>query len=849
VKNRVLAVFVMLLVVLFAIPTAYAEETAGVNELQLFVSQSNGNDGQSGTAEAPVKSIGKAKEIAKGHKDKKVTILVAQGDYYENISFDEADKRSTEFPLTIKSQPNNQVRLIGAQKVNAESVVPVSDSSVLSRIPEAAQDKVLQVDLKAQGVQEYGEIVPINFGQLSLAPPELFINSSAMTLSRWPNNEYARIEAVAEKTEESFSFTAMDAADRVKRWANAKDVWAYGFWYWDWANAGVSVTKIDPTSGVITAASKEDIRAGQRFYIYNLLEELDTANEFYLDRETGILYFYPTGKIGPNDDILLSLSTEPLLEFKNTGGFAIEGIEVGFTRGNGIFAENSDGLTIENCKIWYTGQLGIQALETNNLTVRGCTITETGAGGVQNTGGDYATLTHSNNLFIDNHIYKFSRIVKSYTPAFRVEGVGSTISHNLIHDEEHIAILYNGNDNTIEYNEIYNVCTSTDDSGAIYTGQRWNDRGNVVRYNYLHDIVGHEGSYGVSGVYLDDVHSSTHVYGNIFYNVARAVLVGGGRDNVVENNMILEAPNSSTASVVIDARGMEAWFQTNLDPETGYVYDHLSKVPWQSEIWTTKYPQLAVMFDNSPKEPRGNIVRNNIIYNHKDMSIPGIVEKHGEIRDNYITDYEDIGFVDYEARDFHLRDDSVIFEILPEFQQIPIDEIGLLTKNTDDMDVSQALLDACARHSEVLVFAVNAGQALVKGERVRVDFNPNVRVISRNGSAYLPIRFLAEQLGYKIEFNEELRAVILTKGEENLILYLNQKQIDKNGESVAVPFLPIMENDRVMIELSCIKSMFPENIFSSSTGAIIVGGDGSEPDKKDISFIRAYLLDEPKQEG
>lgn len=848
-KNRFWVMAVTLVMILSAIPAAFAEEIPGDNELRIYVSQATGNDGQSGTADAPVKTIGKAKEIARSHKDRKVTVLVAQGDYYENISFDESDKRSTEFPLTIKSQEHNHVRLIGAQKVNADSAVPVSDSNVLSRIPEEARDKVLQIDLKAQGVQEYGEIVPINFGQLSLAPPELFINSSAMTLSRWPNSEYARIESVVEKTEDSFSFTAIGAAERVKSWANAKDVWAYGFWYWDWANAGVSLTKIDAQSGAMTAASKEDIRAGQRFYVYNLLEELDSANEFYLDRETGILYFYPTGKISAADDILLSLSTKPLLEFNHTGGFAIEGIEIGFTRGNGIFAENSDGITVENCKIWYTGQLGIQALETVNLTVRGCTITETGAGGVQNTGGDYVTLTHSNNLFTDNHIYKFSRIVKSYTPAFRVEGVGSTISHNLIHDEEHIAILYNGNDNTIEYNEIYNVCTSTDDSGAIYTGQRWNDRGNVVRYNYLHDIVGHEGSYGVSGVYLDDVHSSTHVYGNIFYNVARAVLVGGGRDNHVENNLILEAPNASTASVVIDARGMEAWFQTNFDPETGYVYEHLSKVPWQSEIWTKKYPELAVMFENSPKEPRGNVVKNNVIYNHKDMSIPAIVEKYGEIKDNYITDYEDIGFVDYERKDFHLKEDSVIFEILPEFQQIPIDEIGLLTKNAGGMEISQELLDACARYSEVVIMAVNAGQALVKGQRVRVDSNSEVRVTPYSGGAYLPIRFLGEQLGYTVDFDEELQAVTLTKGEEHLILFLNQKQIEKNGERIEVPFLPIMENDRVMIELGCIKSILSENIFSSATGAIVIGGDGAEPDKKDLSFIRAYLLDEPKQEG
>ena len=291
-KNKFLAAVIMLLMISSAAgPAVYAEDTAAKNELQIFVSQTSGDDEKSGTADAPVKSIGKAKELARGQKDKIVTILVDQGDYYENISFHEEDKRSVECPLTIRAQENHHVRLIGAQKVSAVSAVPVSDSSVRSRIPEEAQDKVLQINLKEQGVEEYGEIVPINFGQLSLAPPELFINNSAMTLARWPNSEYARIESVVGKTEDSFSFTAMDAVDHVKRWANAKDVWAYGFWYWDWANAGVSLTKIDAQSGAMTAASKEDVRAGQRFYVYNLLEELDTANEFYLDRETGTVSY------------------------------------------------------------------------------------------------------------------------------------------------------------------------------------------------------------------------------------------------------------------------------------------------------------------------------------------------------------------------------------------------------------------------------------------------------------------------------------------------------------------------------------------------------------------------------
>ena len=34
-------------------------------------------------------------------------------------------------------------------------------------------------------------------------------------------------------------------------------------------------------------------RKGQRFYFLNLLEELDQPGEWFLDRKTGVLYFWP----------------------------------------------------------------------------------------------------------------------------------------------------------------------------------------------------------------------------------------------------------------------------------------------------------------------------------------------------------------------------------------------------------------------------------------------------------------------------------------------------------------------------------------------------------------------------
>ena len=45
-------------------------------------------------------------------------------------------------------------------------------------------------------------------------------------------------------------------------------------------------------------------------------------------------------------------------------------------------------------------------------------------------------------------------------------------------------------------------------------------QGNVIRYNYFHDIYGPKG-HGTAAVYLDDYHCGHKVYGNVFYRSGR----------------------------------------------------------------------------------------------------------------------------------------------------------------------------------------------------------------------------------------------------------------------------------------------------------------------------------------
>ena len=58
--------------------------------------------------------------------------------------------------------------------------------------------------------------------------------------------------------------------------------------------------------------SKYGFKEGGYYYFFNVLEELDAPGEYYIDRDNGILYFYPPDENG-NSKIMLSTSNENII--------------------------------------------------------------------------------------------------------------------------------------------------------------------------------------------------------------------------------------------------------------------------------------------------------------------------------------------------------------------------------------------------------------------------------------------------------------------------------------------------------------------------------------------------------
>jgi hypothetical protein len=117
-------------------------------------------------------------------------------------------------------------------------------------------------------------------------------------------------------------------------------------------------------------------------------------------------------------------------------------------------------------------------------------------------------------------------------------------------------------------------------------------------------------------VYLDDWACGFTVFGNIFYRAGRATLIGGGRDNTVENNIYVEC----SPSVHIDARGL-GWASFYFDPSNRELNRKMEEVHYNEPPYSTRYPDLLRMYDGESALPKYNRILRNISYGGRWMDV------------------------------------------------------------------------------------------------------------------------------------------------------------------------------------------------------------------------------------
>ena len=654
-----------------ALNTASALET-------LYVSH-KGNDSWSGmlpqpnadNTDGPFATLERARdEIRKRKKSDGlpkggVVVELVEGVYRRDRVFEltAEDSASRESPVVFRAREGAVVRLSGGKRVSGFE--PVAGSEAHHRLDPAVRGHVLQADLRAQGIVDFGELMPRGFGRpMHAAALELFFRNKPMTLARWPNEGFAKIARVLEgKDSGKFGYEG----DQPKNWENEEEIWIHGYWFHDWADSYEKIRSIDTANRVLFTHPPHGVygyKKGQRYYALNLLSELDRPGEWYLDRASGTLYFWPPDPVGDHDAEVTRLLT--LISANESSYITLQGLTLEATRGTAVEIRNSTNVRLVGCTLRNIGNRAVSISGGTGCGVIGCEILETGDGAVSLSGGDRKSLVPAGNLAENNHIHDYSRCCRTYRPAIAVHGVGNRVAQNLIHDGPHCAILLNGNDHLIELNEVHHVCCETGDVGAFYMGRDWTARGTVIRHNFFHHIHG-PGRLGAMGVYLDDSASGITVLGNVFYDVTRAAFIGGGRDNIIDNNIFIDCE----PAVHIDARGL-GWMSYHVE-EGGTLPERLKAVPYTKPPWSDRYPRLVNILEDEPGAPKGNRIIQNICFGGRWLDMEEKASAYQVFENNMID--VDPRFVDAKNMDFRLLQESPAYKTIG-FQRIPFEKIG-----------------------------------------------------------------------------------------------------------------------------------------------------------------------------
>lgn len=486
----------------------------------------DGDDGDPGTAERPFRTLERARDALRERRKNEalpeggVAVVLHQGVYprlNESFSLTPEDSGTDEAPVVYRAFEGETPILRGGQAV--ASFVPPTDSAAARRIPETARGHVLQADLRSAGISDFGHLRPRGRGHGKLAGMdepahlELFAGGVPMSLARWPNDtpkmseRFAHVELGEQETVRDGGRTIVEDSDilyysnpRQDAWAAEPDPWLFGYWQRAYFSSYRKILRIDPEKNQIQvdwnsapgAARKAEMVQGSGYQGINLLCELDSPGEWYLDRDTGLLYFWPPSSI-EEAEVLASMLEAPIIATEGVSNVVFRGLTLEAGRQHGVVVKDGENVLLAGCVIRNMGCKGVNIEGGSGHALVGCDLAHLGDAGVKLTGGDLPTLRSSEHIVENCHIHHFARWNRgAYQPGIEVEGVGVRMSHCLIHDAPHQAFLLSGNDHVTEYCEVHDVTHEAGDAGAWYmyggAGAALSERGNVVRYNYWHHL-------------------------------------------------------------------------------------------------------------------------------------------------------------------------------------------------------------------------------------------------------------------------------------------------------------------------------------------------------------------------
>ncbi|MFD0714944.1 copper amine oxidase N-terminal domain-containing protein [Paenibacillus sp. GCM10027626] len=125
----------------------------------------------------------------------------------------------------------------------------------------------------------------------------------------------------------------------------------------------------------------------------------------------------------------------------------------------------------------------------------------------------------------------------------------------------------------------------------------------------------------------------------------------------------------------------------------------------------------------------------------------------------------------------------------------------------DDIRFQYAAL-APEPERQKIVLKLGSKDAVVGGKAYKLDVAP----FALNGTTYLPLRFVTEAMGAKVDWNQKLNRVTVLRGNRFMEMWLNKKQFILNGSKKEAAVAPISKGGRTLV---------PVRLVSEQLGLVV----------------------------
>lgn len=696
-----------------------------------FVDPKNGSDKNTGGINSPFATIRKALyEVSKidySEKTQGVTVYLRGGEYNLDYGINMYSEHSgtKEAPLYISAYNGERVTVQTGKKILGESFKGIDNLEMLSRLNPLVRNKVYCVSLKELGITDYGQVISRYKEYLQ---PKLYCENAEMRLAHYPNNGTVRVgkvinggEADKDNALDGISFTFLD--DRPLKWKDTGDIAICGGIGWEWSLQNVLISSIDKTNHVLISGDNPQwgvIEAGSNpyaapttYYYYNVFEELDTAGEWYLDRNEGKLYVYPEKNI-EECEFYYALGNVVPFTVNRANNVVFNGIEFCNGSSDGMNLNGCKNVIVQNCKFSNFTGTGVRISDCRNSGLTTCEIYNTEQYGVLicDNGDEYKNLIPCRN-FVQNCTITRQENTSQKPGVATKTTVGAVISHNLFQNFSADAINPDGAENVVEYNEISGACRDVRDMGAIYWAGMFN-RGTHIRYNYIHDpsLIKKTGH----AVYLDQMGSDCYIYGNVIDGFNTGFYTHGGREIVVYNNVFVNRQYQGSYFFLDSGNYYEKYsnvFYENMTPD-GYLKLYSSgQIDLKSGAWKMRYPNFYdyilkvdryladkdtegyvwdykwndsdgnVQNEAEVRAPVGHYIVNNVSYGNTGISQIAVGKNNACANEPNCVTAENPGFADVDNKNYNLVPNNEITDALEGFEAPPFEKMGLVTHNAE----------------------------------------------------------------------------------------------------------------------------------------------------------------------